>query len=61
MNKLLWQTLKVAPAVVTASLLTTANGVFAQTLPANESSDSVGETLQQIDSYQKTPTLQCRR
>lgn len=50
MSKLFWQTLKVAPVIFAASLLT-ANGANAQALPENNS-DSVDDTLQRVDSYQ---------
>ena len=50
MNKLFWQTAKVAPILFAASLLAP-NGVNAQTVTAEK--DAVNETLQQINNYQK--------
>jgi hypothetical protein len=53
MSKLFWQTLKVAPAIAVASLLT-ANGAIAQSAPtSNENNNSVNETLETINQYQK--------
>ena len=50
MNKLFWQTLKVAPILITASLFA-ANGASAQSINANQ--EAVNNTLQQINNYQK--------
>ncbi|WP_036481837.1 iron uptake porin [Myxosarcina sp. GI1] len=55
MSKLFWQTLKVAPAIFAASLLT-ANGANAQALPENGNDSSVNETLERIDRYQNNST-----
>ncbi|GAB4527820.1 MAG: iron uptake porin [Pleurocapsa sp.] len=53
MSKLFWQTLKIAPAIAVASLLT-ANGAIAQSAPtSNESNNSVNQTLETINQYQK--------
>ena len=50
MIKLLWQTLKVTPVLIAASLLT-ANGANAQTQYAQE--EGVDNTLEQINNYQQ--------
>ena len=53
MNKLFWQTVKVAPALFVASLFA-ASGTNAQTITADKG--SVNDTLQQINNYQQTQT-----
>ena len=49
MNNLFWQTLKVAPFIIAASLLT-ANSASAQSISPEQ--ESVNETLDQINNYQ---------
>ena len=51
MSKLFWSALKAAPVVLASSLVAT-NAAMAQTITNNES--SVGETLEQIDRYNKS-------
>jgi hypothetical protein len=55
MNKLLWNLLKVTPALIGASLVT-ANSAFAQTV--NGTSDPTGNTLEQIDRYNEQDSNQ---
>ena len=53
MNKLFWQTAKVAPVVFAASLFA-AGGASAQTISADK--EAVNNTLQQINNYQQLET-----
>ena len=52
MTKIFWQTLKIAPIIAAASLFAS-NGAIAQTTTEVNNNNSVDETLNTIDSYQR--------
>ncbi len=53
MTKLFWQTLKVAPIIVAASLFTTNNAIAQTASTEANANNSVDETLEKINSYQR--------
>ena len=54
MTKLFWQTLKVAPILVAASLFTTNNAIAQTASTEATANNSVDETLEKINTYQKS-------